>query len=188
MRRIATSSTECTSRDAAISSIGRAVKFITSCFDFLPPFRKRSCNHRRIAVAALCRCALASRTRGKFARSLRDHGFQRNPRAVTKLQTSPTTYSFARKLSHRVDRRYVVQQFLPCRPIPLRVDHFEFGAGLHRLSCNKILHRRPPSGYTSIISSFWFYPGNLIAEAFSEVKRSPQTIVRQVHGRQDSTK
>jgi putative glycosyltransferase len=119
-------------------------------------------------------------------------GFKQSKRVVSKLSTSPTTYSLSRKLSHLVN---AVTSF---SSMPLV---FTFYSGLVislsalgyilYLSFRHFVISSPPEGYTSIIASIWLFSGLIIffigvqgiyiSKVFSEVKQRPYTIVRQVY-------
>jgi putative glycosyltransferase len=123
-------------------------------------------------------------------------GFQQSQQVVRKHATSPTTYSLSRKFSHLVN---AITSF---SSLPLV---FTFYSGL-LISTSALLYivylllrylfgAAPPSGYTSIIASIWLFSGLIvfflgvqgiyIAKIFSEVKRRPYTIVRQVFAHPD---
>lgn len=119
-------------------------------------------------------------------------GFKQCRQSVKKLDSSPTTYTFARKLSHLVN---AVTSF---SSMPLV---FTFYAGLtislsalsyiSYLVVRYLFIASPPDGYTSLIASIWLFSGLIIffigmqgiytAKIFSEVKQRPYTIVRQVY-------
>lgn len=119
-------------------------------------------------------------------------GFKQSKRGVSKLSSSPTTYSFSRKLSHLVN---AVTSF---SSMPLV---FTFYSGLiislsalsyiAYLSFRYFLISSPPEGYTSIVASVWLFSGLIIffigvqgiyiSKVFSEVKQRPYTIVRHVY-------
>ncbi|GAA4337555.1 glycosyltransferase family 2 protein [Variovorax defluvii] len=123
-------------------------------------------------------------------------GFKQVQRIVKKHATSPTTYSLSRKISHLVN---AVTSF---SSLPLV---FTFYSGLVislsalvyivYLSIRYAFIAAPPSGYTSIIASVWLFSGLIIfflgiqgiyiSKVFSEVKRRPYTIVRQIYGHHD---
>lgn len=119
-------------------------------------------------------------------------GFKQCQELVKKHSSSPTTYSFSRKLSHLIN---AVTSF---SSLPLV---FTFYAGM-LISISAIGYigylfvryffiASPPSGYTSIIASIWFFSGLIIffmgvqgiyiSKLFSEVKQRPYTIVRRVY-------
>lgn len=121
-------------------------------------------------------------------------GFRQAQYEVTKHDSSPTTYSLSRKISHLVN---AVTSF---SSLPLV---FTFYAGLS-ISLSAGLYilylvvryfglSAPPDGYTSLIASIWLFSGLIIfflgvqgiyiAKIFSEVKQRPYTIVRQLYGR-----
>lgn len=118
-------------------------------------------------------------------------GFKQISVLVKKHATSPTTYSLSKKFSHLVN---AVTSF---SSLPLV---FTFYAGLI-ISISALLFivylvfkylfvATPPSGYTSIIASVWFFSGLIIffvgiqgiyiSKVFIEVKRRPYAIVRDV--------
>lgn len=123
-------------------------------------------------------------------------GFRQSQQVVRKHATSPTTYSLSRKFSHLVN---AITSF---SSLPLV---FTFYSGL-LISASALLFivylllrfvfgAAPPSGYTSIVASIWLFSGLIvfflgvqgiyIAKIFSEVKRRPYTIVRQVFAHPD---
>ncbi|MFZ4289093.1 glycosyltransferase family 2 protein [Variovorax sp. HJSM1_2] len=120
-------------------------------------------------------------------------GFKQTCQQITKLSSSPTTYSFSRKLSHLVN---AVTSF---SSLPLV---FTFYTGL-LTSLTAVIYilyllvryfsaSSPPDGYTSIVASIWFFSGLIIffigvqgvyvSKIFSEVKQRPYTIIRQIYG------
>lgn len=119
-------------------------------------------------------------------------GFKQSPCIVKKHSTSPTTYSFGKKLSHLVT---AVTSF---SSLPLV---FTFYSGLtifitailyiSYLTIKYLFIAAPPDGYTSIIASIWLFSGMIIffmgiqgiyiSKIFTEVKRRPYTITRQVY-------
>jgi putative glycosyltransferase len=121
-------------------------------------------------------------------------GFAQRQHVVGKHSTSPTTYSFSRKLSHLVN---AVTSF---SSLPLV---FTFYAGLV-ISLTAMAYiaflvfryyfvASPPGGYTSIIASIWLFSGLIIffmgiqgiyiAKVFAEVKHRPYSIVRDIYRR-----
>lgn len=118
-------------------------------------------------------------------------GFRQCAVAVTKHQSSPTTYSFSRKVSHLVN---AVTSF-SSKPLV-----FTFYSGLF-ISLGAFFYilyivaahffMSPPGGYTSLIASIWLSAGLVIffvgvqgiyvAKIFSEVKQRPLAIVRHVY-------
>lgn len=117
-------------------------------------------------------------------------GFKQVHREVKKRDSSPTTYSVSRKISHLVN---AVTSF---SSLPL-VLTFYAGLLISLSACGYIVYlsaryytsAAPPDGYTSIIASIWLFSGLIIfflgmqgiyiAKIFSEVKQRPYTIVRQ---------
>lgn len=119
-------------------------------------------------------------------------GFRQRQEPVKKHSSSPTTYSFSRKLSHLIN---AVTSF---SSLPLV---FTFYAGMV-ISASALIYigylmiryffiASPPGGYTSIIASIWLFSGLIIffmgvqgiyiSKLFSEVKQRPYTIVRHVY-------
>lgn len=121
-------------------------------------------------------------------------GFKQSPQLVTKSASSPTTYSFSRKLGHLVN---AITSF---SSLPLV---FIFYAGLITflsaagfvawLVFRYFFISIPPDGYTSIIASVWLFSGAIIlflgvlgiylSKVFIEVKQRPYTIVSNVYQR-----
>lgn len=118
-------------------------------------------------------------------------GFKQRQQIVHKHSSSPTTYSFSKKLSHLVN---AVTSFSN-KPLV-----FTFYSGLLISSSAFIyiiylafryLTATPPDGYTSIIASIWLFSGMVIffiglqgiyiSKVFSEVKQRPYTITREVY-------
>ena len=119
-------------------------------------------------------------------------GFKQTNRIVSKHSSSPTSYSFGRKLGHLVN---AITSF---SSLPL-VFIFYSGLFISFTSIIYILYlclryiflSQAPSGYTSLISSIWLFSGLIIffigvqgiylSKIFSEVKRRPNTIVRKIY-------
>lgn len=119
-------------------------------------------------------------------------GFKQSTQLVRKHSTSPTTYTLSDKLDHLVN---AVTSF---SSLPLV---YTFYSGLlisisaiffiSYLFFRYFLIATPPSGYTSLIASVWFFSGLTIfflgvqgiylSKIFSEVKERPYTIIRQVY-------
>lgn len=120
-------------------------------------------------------------------------GFRQCAVSVVKHQSSPTTYSISRKISHLVN---AVTSF-SSRPLV-----FTFYCGFF-ISIAALIYiatlafrywfvSAPPGGYTSIIASIWLSAGLIIlfigiqgiyiAKIFSEIKQRPIAIVRHVYG------
>lgn len=118
-------------------------------------------------------------------------GFKQSQQVVRKHDTSPTTYTLRAKFSHLVNG---VTSF---SSIPL-VFTFYVGLAISMtaaLFISYLLLRyffiaSPPTGYTSVIASIWFFSGLIIlflglqgiyiSKVFLEVKQRPYTIVRSV--------
>lgn len=119
-------------------------------------------------------------------------GFKQSAQKVRKHASSPTSYTLAKKFSHMVN---AVTSF---SSLPLV---FTFYAGLFLLFSSLIFIlyyifryffiSSLPDGYTSIITSVWFFSGLIIcfigiqgiyiAKVFTEVKQRPYTVVRHVY-------
>ncbi|MEO5328897.1 MAG: glycosyltransferase family 2 protein [Magnetococcus sp. THC-1_WYH] len=121
-------------------------------------------------------------------------GFVQRPQAVKKHSTSETTYTLRRKMSLLVN---AVTSFSNA---PL-VSIFYIGVSISLfalfyiayLFTHWLLLARPLSGWTSVMASIWLLGGMVISfigvvgiylsKIFSETKRRPYTIVRQVYAR-----
>jgi putative glycosyltransferase len=119
-------------------------------------------------------------------------GFKQGTQLVRKHSTSPTSYTLSGKFGHLVN---AVTSF---SSLPLV---YTFYSGLFisisalfyiaYLLMRYFLISSPPSGYTSLIASIWFFSGMIIfflgvqgiylAKIFSEVKQRPYTIIRQIY-------
>lgn len=119
-------------------------------------------------------------------------GFKQVSRVVSKHSSSPTTYSFSKKIEHLVN---AVTSF-SSKPLA-----FTFYAGfsisigafvfIAYLMFRYLFVAMPPDGYTSLIASIWLFSGLIIfflglqgiyiSKVFSEVKNRPYTIVRSVY-------
>ena len=119
-------------------------------------------------------------------------GFKQATQLVRKHSTSPTSYTLSGKFGHLVNS---VTSF---SSLPLV---YTFYSGLFisisALSFIAYLFLRyffissPPSGYTSLIASVWFFSGLIIfflgvqgiylSKIFSEVKQRPYTIIRHIY-------
>lgn len=119
-------------------------------------------------------------------------GFKQTTQLVHKHSTSPTTYTVSGKFGHLVN---AVTSF---SSLPLV---YTFYSGLF-ISISALFFMAylffryffilsPPSGYTSLIASIWFFSGLIIfflgmqgiyiSKIFSEVKQRPYAIVRDIY-------
>jgi putative glycosyltransferase len=119
-------------------------------------------------------------------------GFKQATQLVRKHSTSPTSYTLSGKFGHLVN---AVTSF---SSLPLV---YTFYSGLF-ISISALLYiaylflryffiASPPSGYTSLIASVWFFSGLIIlflgvqgiylSKIFSEVKQRPYTIIRHIY-------
>lgn len=119
-------------------------------------------------------------------------GFKQVNQLVRKHSTSPTSYSLSGKFGHLVN---AVTSF---SSLPLV---YTFYSGLFisisalfyiaYLFLRFFLIAQPPSGYTSLIASTWFFSGLTIfflgvqgiylSKIFSEVKQRPYAIIRHIY-------
>lgn len=122
-------------------------------------------------------------------------GFDQHPRAINKLSTSATTYTLRKKLS------LLVNSVTSFSNAPL-IGIFYVGlamclaASLYIawLLMYRLFYARPLSGWTSVMASIWLLGGMIISfigvvgiylsRIFSETKRRPYTIVRQIYAKQ----
>lgn len=121
-------------------------------------------------------------------------GFVQRPHVVRKHSTSETTYTFRRKMS------LLVNSVTSFSNAPL-VGIFYFGVSISLIASIYIAYllfhwmflAKPLSGWTSVMGSIWLLGGLIISfigilgiylsKIFSETKRRPYTIVRQVYAR-----
>lgn len=121
-------------------------------------------------------------------------GFKQCQYPVKKHGSSVTTYNLAKKLTH------VANSITSFSEIPLRLI-FYMGAFIFACSLlyaatlvfNRIFLSHPVDGWTSVMVSIWLLGGMVISfvgvlgiylsKIFSETKRRPYTIVREVYGR-----
>ena len=124
-------------------------------------------------------------------------GFAQHPHTIKKHSTSETTYTFRRKMS------LLVNSVTSFSNVPL-IGIFYIGVLIllvatgftAYLLVNWLFLAKPLSGWTSVIASIWLLGGLVISfigvvgiylsKIFSETKRRPYTIVRQVYGKKDS--
>ncbi len=121
-------------------------------------------------------------------------GFAQQPHVVHKRSSSKTTYTLRRKIS------IAINSITSFSNAPL-VAIFYIGAVISFASCiciaylvlNRILFSRTLSGWTSVMASLWLIGGMVmsfigivgiyLSKVFSETKRRPFTIVRQIYGK-----
>lgn len=124
-------------------------------------------------------------------------GFVQRPHAIKKLSISETTYTLRRKMS------LLVNSVTSFSNAPL-ISIFYIGISISLFSStyiawllfNWMFLSRPLSGWTSVMASIWLLGGMIISfigvvgiylsKIFSETKRRPYTIVRQVHGKREN--
>jgi putative glycosyltransferase len=119
-------------------------------------------------------------------------GFKQSTQLIIKHSTSPTSYTLSGKFGHLVN---AVTSF---SSLPLV---FTFYSGVFIsisalfyiafLFIRHFLIASPPSGYTSLIASIWFFSGLIIfflgvqgiymSKIFFEVKQRPYTIIRHIY-------
>jgi len=122
-------------------------------------------------------------------------GFEQVQSEVKKLSTSPTSYDFSRKFS------IVMNSVAAFSSVPLRLIFYTglvlslvAGAGLLVIVAQYFFYQQPMIGWTSVIASIWFLGGlNIlfvgvvglyISKIYTEVKKRPYTIVRDVFQRE----
>jgi putative glycosyltransferase len=122
-------------------------------------------------------------------------GFSQTPQIIRKHSTSQTTYTFRRKMS------LLVNSVTSFSNAPL-VSIFYIGISISviaviyiaYLSVHWMFLAQPLSGWTSVMASIWLLGGMVISfigvvgiylsKIFTETKRRPYTIVRQVYAKQ----
>jgi putative glycosyltransferase len=122
-------------------------------------------------------------------------GFGQQPHPVTKLSTSETTYTLLHRAAVMVNSITSFSNF----PL-LAISYVGIGifciAGSYTayIVVQWVFMDQPLSGWTSLIASIWLLGAMIIlflgiigiylAKIFSEVKRRPYTIIREIHGRE----
>jgi putative glycosyltransferase len=123
-------------------------------------------------------------------------GFDQRPQTIKKHDTSETTYNFRRKMS------LLVNSVTSFSNVPL-IGIFYIGVAISLIAGAYTVYllsywmffAKPLSGWTSVMASIWLLGGLVISfigvvgiylsKIFSETKRRPYTIVRQIYGRQE---
>jgi len=123
-------------------------------------------------------------------------GFDQRPQTIKKHGTSETTYNLRRKMS------LLVNSVTPFSNVPL-IGIFYIGVAISLVAGAYTVYllsywmffAKPLSGWTSVMASIWLLGGLVISfigvvgiylsKIFSETKRRPYTIVRQIYGRQE---
>ena len=123
-------------------------------------------------------------------------GFYQRPQTVKKNSKGETTYSLGRKISMLVN---AVTSFsnAPLTGIFYTGVVISIAASAYTayLFINWMFLSKPLSGWTSVMASIWLLAGLIISfigvigiylsKIFSEAKRRPYTIVRQLYGRRN---
>jgi len=122
-------------------------------------------------------------------------GFDQRPRRVRKLSSSKTSYTLKRKIS------LLVNSVTSFSNAPL-ISVFYIGVTISVIAAFSIAYliffwaflAKPLSGWTSVIASIWLIGGLIISfigvvgiylsKVFSETKRRPYTIIRQIYGKE----
>lgn len=119
-------------------------------------------------------------------------GFKQQAIPFEKKTSSPTSYSFSRKLSHFVNAVTSFSSF----PLVFTfymglMISFSSGSFIAYLIGNYFLTNSIPDGYTSLIVSICFFSGLIIffigvqgiyiAKIFTEVKQRPYTVIRDIY-------
>jgi putative glycosyltransferase len=121
-------------------------------------------------------------------------GFDQRAHVVTKHASSETTYTFPRKMA------LLVNSVTAFSNAPL-ISIFYVGVAISLVAASYatylvfhwLFFAKPPSGWTSVMASIWLLGGLMISftgvigiylsKVFSEAKRRPYTIVRQIYGK-----
>ncbi len=122
-------------------------------------------------------------------------GFDQHPQTIRKHSTSESTYTFRHKMS------ILVNSVTSFSNAPL-VGIFYIGVAISFVAVvytsflivHWLFFSKPLSGWTSVMASIWLLGGFIISfigvvgiylsKIFSETKRRPYTVVRQVYGKQ----
>jgi putative glycosyltransferase len=121
-------------------------------------------------------------------------GFLQCPQIIKKHDTSETTYTFRRKMSLLVNS---VSSFsnAPLIGIFYVGAFISLAAGIYiaYLFAHWLFLAKPLSGWTSVMASIWLLGGLIISfigvvgiylsKIYSETKRRPYTIIRQIYGK-----
>lgn len=122
-------------------------------------------------------------------------GFDQRSQLVKKLNTSETTYTFRRKMSLLVNS---VTSFSNAPLVGIFYIGVTISLAAGAYTAYLIVHwfflTKPLSGWTSVMASIWLLGGLVISfigvvgiylsKVFSETKRRPYTIIRQIYGKQ----
>jgi putative glycosyltransferase len=122
-------------------------------------------------------------------------GFDQRAMPVTKLSASKTTYTLGRKLSLMLNAITSFSNLPLIGIFYLGITIFVVaGAFSTYFAIVWLFTDNPVSGWTSLIVSLWLLGGLTLcalgvigiylAKVFSEAKRRPYTIVREIHGKQ----
>lgn len=123
-------------------------------------------------------------------------GFDQRPQTVKKHNTSETTYTFRRKMSLLVNSvtSFSNAPLIGIFYIGLTISLVAGGYTAY-LFAYWLFLAKPLSGWTSVMASIWLLGGLIISfigvvgiylsKIFSETKRRPYTIIRQIYGKQE---
>lgn len=123
-------------------------------------------------------------------------GFDQQPHTIKKHSTSQTTYTLRKKLSLLVNSvtSFSNAPLAGIFYIGILISLFAL-TYIGYLVAHWLLLAKPMSGWTSVMASIWLLGGMIISfigvvgiylsKIFSEVKRRPYTIVRQIYEEQD---
>ena len=121
-------------------------------------------------------------------------GFDQRPQVVKKHSTSETSYTFGKKVA------IVVNAITSFSNLPL-VWIFYAGLVIFSIACvyagylvmHRIFDAQPIGGWTSVMVSIWLLGGLILsaigvigiylAKVFSETKRRPNVIIREIYGK-----
>ena len=122
-------------------------------------------------------------------------GFMQNPQAIRKHSTSETTYTFRKKMSLLVNS---VTSFSNAPLITIFYIGISISLFASIYAAYLLVHwmflAKPLTGWTSVMASIWLLGGMVISfigvvgiylsKIFSETKRRPYTIIRQIYAKQ----
>lgn len=150
----------------------------------------------RLMTRRYVRALLRHREREVFMAGLwHITGFRQASLAVRKHNTSETTYTFRRKMSLLVNSvtSFSNTPLVSIFYIGIAISIFAL-AYIAYLIANWLFLAKPMSGWTSVMASIWLLGGMIISfigilgiylsKIFSETKRRPYTIVRQIYAKQ----
>jgi len=125
-------------------------------------------------------------------------GFDQRAQIVKKLNTSESTYTFGKKIALAVNSitSFSNKPLIGIFYVGLIILLFGFSYTSY-LIVQWLIDATPVSGWTSVMVSIWLLGGLILsavgvvgiylAKVFSETKRRPYTIIREIYGKQENT-